>query len=155
VFDVKRRRFLVNIREPACVAVLAAVSGQLLAEWPVSFAGPHGMDIDQEGGRAFVACDAGRVVALDLENGKELESVPISGSPDATWYNTKRGHLYVAIGKASGASGVLELINTRTMVVEQQVTTEQGAGTTAYVEQRQRLYVFLPQTCRVAVYDEV
>jgi DNA-binding beta-propeller fold protein YncE len=136
VFDVTRRRFLVNIREPARVAVLEAVTGHLLAEWPVSFAGPHGMDIDAEGGRVFVACDAGNVVALDLATGEELRSVPIAGSPDATWYNTRRGHLYVAIGNASGVSGVLELINTGTMTVEQQVPTEQGAGTTAYDEQR-------------------
>jgi hypothetical protein len=113
------------------------------------------MDIDAEGGRVFVACDAGHVVALDLATGEEVGSVPIAGSPDATWYNGKRGHLYVAIGKANGALGVLELINIRTMAVEQQVPTEQGAGTTAYDEQRQRLYVFLPQTCRIAVYDEV
>jgi len=151
VFDAARQRFLVNIREPAAVVVLDAEIGHIVAQWPVSFAGPHGLDIDPEGGRAFVACDAGQVVALDLATGEELWNVPIAGSPDATWYNAKRTHLYVAIGNP----GMLDVINTSTTTVIQRVPTEQGAGTTAYDEQRQGLYIFLPQTCRVAVYDEV
>ncbi len=153
VFDPVRQRFLVNIREPACLAVLES-TGRLEAEWPISHAGPHGLDIDAEGRRAFVACDAGQVVALDLATGEELGSVRISGSPDATWYNARRALLYVAVGQAIGTTGQLDVIDTRSMKVAQQVVTEEGAGTTAYDEQRQRLYVFLPLTCRVAVYDE-
>ncbi len=151
VFDPGHKRFLVNIREPSCVAVLQAATAGIEAQWPVSYAGPHGLDIDTAGGRAYVACDAGQVVALDLATGHELGSVPIAGSPDATWYNARRARLYVAIGKP----GVLDVINTDSMSVEQEIPTEEGAGTTAYDEQRQLLYVFLPGTCRAAIYEEI
>ena len=36
----------------------------------------------------------------------------------------------------------------------EQVPTEEGAHTTAFDQLRQRLYVFLPRICRVAVYVE-
>jgi hypothetical protein len=39
------------------------------------------------------------------------------------------------------------------MTVEQHLPTEQGAHTTAFDAQRQRLYAFLP-SCRVVVYEE-
>jgi len=150
VYDGARSRFLVNIREPACVAVLSAVSGEQIALWPVSVAGPHGLDLDADGGHAFVACDAGKVVALDLKDGREVVQVHIAGAPDAIWYNAQRERLYVAIEDP----GVVDVINTKTMTLEETIVTEHGAHTTAFDPDRQRLYVFLPTTCRVAMYDE-
>jgi len=41
------------------------------------------------------------------------------------------------------------------MLLKEQVTTEQGAHTTAFDARRQRLYVFLPISCRAAVYEEI
>jgi hypothetical protein len=40
------------------------------------------------------------------------------------------------------------------MTLEEEIMTERGAHTTAFDPDRQRLYVFLPATCRIAVYDE-
>jgi DNA-binding beta-propeller fold protein YncE len=150
VYDASQSRFLVNIREPACVAVLSSVSGEQIAVWPVSAAGPHGLDLDTDGGRAFVACDEGVVVALGLEDGRELGRAAIAGAPDAIWYNAQRQRLYVAIEDP----GVVDAINTQTMTPEEEIVTERGAHTTAFDPDRQRLYIFLPTTCRVAVYDE-
>src|SRR5919197_1864934 len=44
---------------------------------PVSSMGPHGLDIDKESDRAFVACDSGEVVVLDL---KRQYTVRIDGN---------------------------------------------------------------------------
>jgi len=149
-YDAHDDRFLVNIREPACVAVLAAETAATVTQWPVSSAGPHGMDLDHAGRRAFVACDGGMVVALDLATGQEVARVAIAGMPDAIWYNPRRERLYVAIAEP----GVVDVVDTQAMAVVQQLQTEAGAHTTAYDDTRQRLYVFLPQTCRAAVYME-
>jgi DNA-binding beta-propeller fold protein YncE len=149
-------RFLVNIREPACVAVLSADPFMLVERFPVLSPGPHGLDLDQDGRRAFVACDGNAVVTLDLATGREQARVPIAGPPDAIWHNHWLGRLYVAIahlGILNGASGVINVVNTQSMTVEEQIATEAGAHTTAYDARRQRLYVFLP-SCRVAVYEE-
>lgn len=150
VYDPGADRFLVNIREPACVAVLAADTAALQARWPVSSAGPHGLDLDPEHGRAFVACDGGKVVAVDLKTGRELASVAIAGEPDAIWYNADRSRLYVAIGQP----GVVSVVDTREMALTQELPTEGGAHTTAFDRTRQLLYAFLPSSCQAAVYEE-
>lgn len=149
VYQQSRDRFLVNIREPAMVAVVSASTFELTGQFPVLDIGPHGLDLDQDGRRAFVACDGGNVVALDTSTGSELARVSISGAPDAIWHNAKLGRLYVAITDP----GVIKVINTQTMTIDEQISTEEGAHTTAYDAIRQRLYVFLP-SCRVAVYEE-
>src|SRR6266568_3449618 len=51
------------------VAVLSASTFALVEQFPVSDVGPHGLDLDQEGRRAFVACDGGSVVTLDTSTG--------------------------------------------------------------------------------------
>jgi DNA-binding beta-propeller fold protein YncE len=109
------------------------------------------MDLDLAGGRAFVACDGGAVVALDRTSGQELAQVPIAGGPDAIWYNPHRQRLYVAIGDP----GIVEVVDTQAIVIIQQVETERGAHTIAFDAARQRLFVFLPDSCRAAVYEEV
>jgi serine/threonine-protein kinase len=149
VYSQTGDRFFVNIREPSVVAVLSASPFGLIGQFPVSGVGPHGLDLDQKGRRAFVACDGGIVVSLDTSTGIELARVPIAGAPDAIWHNHRRGRLYVAIE----APGMIDVVNTETMTVEEHIPTEAGAHTTAYDSRRQRLYVFLP-SCRVAVYEE-
>lgn len=150
LFDTPRDRYLINIREPACVM---AIPGELDADprrIPISVDGPHGLDLDRERDRAFVACDGGSVAVLDLTHDAEVGAVHIAGVPDAIWYNPKRNRLYVAIGEP----GFVDVINTRSLTVEEEVTTERGAHTTAYDDARQLLYVFLPQSCRSDVYSE-
>ena len=151
VFDAARDRFLVNIREPACVAVLDGATAALQSLISVSAAGPHGLDIDPRMDRAFVACDAGELVVLDLRGDREAASVPIGGEPDAIWFNAHRGLLYVAIGDP----GLIDVVDCDSMSIAERIATEHGAHTTAFDTDRQRLYVFLPGSCRAAVYDEV
>jgi DNA-binding beta-propeller fold protein YncE len=150
VYDPSADRFLVNIREPACVAVLTADTAAVRARWPVSSVGPHGLDLDLEHGRAFVACDGGKVLAVDLETGRELAGVAIAGEPDAIWYNAGRSCLYVAIGRP----GVVSVVDTREMALAQELPTEVGAHTTAFDPTRELLYAFLPSSCQAAVYEE-
>ena len=149
VYDRAGDRFLVNIREPALVAILSASTFALVGQFPISEVGPHGLDLDEACRRAFVACDGGSVVTLDTSTGNELATLPIAGTPDAIWHNHRLGRLYVAIPNP----GVIDMVNTKTMTIGEQIQTEPGAHTTAYDAQRQRLYVFLP-SCRVAVYEE-
>ena len=150
VYDSTRDRYLVNIREPAVVEVLSATTLKRTATFPISAQGPHGLDLDPIQDRAFVACDSGVVVVLDLRTGREIVSIPIAGEPDAIWYNRSRHKLYVAVGNP----GVVDVLDTRTMVVDERIATEEGAYTTAFDPVRQILYVFLPRSCRAAIYAE-
>jgi DNA-binding beta-propeller fold protein YncE len=149
VFDKASDRFLVNIREPASVVSLDGSSGQIVGTWPISSSGPHGLDLDREGRRAFVACDGGQAIVVDLTTGHELASIAISGAPDAIWFNPTRKHLYVGVGDP----GLIDVVDTEHARVVDSMTTEAGAKTSAFDGKRQRLYVFLPQSCAAAVFE--
>jgi DNA-binding beta-propeller fold protein YncE len=150
VYDGARDRFLINVRDPAVVDVLAAENLTRVATFPIPAPGPHGLDLDPERDHAFVACDGGAVVVLDAASGETLGSVAIAGEPDAIWFNGARRRLYVAIGKP----GLIEVVDTEELKVVERVETEEGAHTTAFDPGRQQLYVFLPRSCRAAVYRE-
>jgi DNA-binding beta-propeller fold protein YncE len=150
VHDAEADRFLVNIREPARVVAIAGEQPAVVEEWSIPCAGPHGLDLDPDARRGFVASDEGFVSVLDLSTGRESARVPIAGEPDAIWYNPRPKALYVAIGRP----GVVDVIDTVAMVRREQLITEEGAHTTAFDRVRQRLTVVLPGTCRAAVYAE-
>jgi DNA-binding beta-propeller fold protein YncE len=150
VYDAPRQRYLVNIRDPSCVVALAANTLEEVARIDGLASGPHGLDLDREGQRAFVACDAGYVCTLDLTTDREIGRVQIAGEPDAVWYSSTAGALYVAIG----SPGVIDVLDTRELAIVQQVNTGSGAHTTAFDSQRHRLYVFLPASAEAAVFDE-
>jgi DNA-binding beta-propeller fold protein YncE len=150
VYDGSRERFLVNIREPACVVALSAENLQQVARIDGLPPGPHGLDLDQARNRAFVACDAGSVAVLDLSTDREIARVPIAGEPDAIWYSAAADHLYVAIGDP----GAVDVIDGSAFSVVEEISTEEGAHTTAFDSERHRLYVFLPRSCQAAVYLE-
>ncbi len=150
VYEPTYDRFLINIREPAAVAVLPAGGPPISALWGVEAHGPHGLDLDRQSGRAFVACDGAFVIALDINSGRETGRTGISGEPDAIWFNALTRRLYVAVG----ASGRIDVVDTERMFLAEFVATEVGAKTTAFDNDRQRLYVFLPRTCAAAVYED-
>src|SRR5438094_623209 len=83
---------------------------------------------DRTCGRAFVACDASVVAVLDLASDSELGRLPIAGQPDAIWYSSATDRLYIAIAQP----GVIDVVDGRTLAVVDQVTTEEGAHTTAF-----------------------
>jgi hypothetical protein len=90
------------------------------------------------------------VVILDFSTGCEKAVVPIGGGPDVAWLNRSRHRLYCAIGNP----GVIEVIDARKLVVDERVSTEEGAHTFTFDEKRQRLYAFLPKSCRASIYRE-
>ena len=142
---------MVNVREPAGVAILASENLSQKAFLPISIAGPHGLDIDDRNGLAYVACDGGAVVVLDASTGHEEAVVPIGGGPDVIWLNADQHRLYCAIGKP----GIIEVIDTQKTIVDEKVNTEEGVHTFTFDKKRQKLYAFLPKSCRAAVYKEI
>ncbi len=149
-FDKKRDRFLVNIKEPPEVAVLSASSGEETYSLAVSAAGPHGMALDEQNDRIYVACDAKQLVVLDSESGKEVSKIGISGPPDVLWLNSEYQRVYCACGEP----GAIDVIDTRRLSKIEQVKTEPGAHTFTFDVDRQRLYSFYPESCCTAIFEE-
>jgi len=149
VYDKRTEAFYVNIVEPARIAVIDADDpGAISRFFEVSAHGPHGLDLDTERMLLYCACDQGVVLTVDTRSGKTVGQVDLSGAPDVVFYNRGLGHLYVA----NGDPGAIDVIDTERMTRVETVPTEKGAHTIAFDEERNRVFAFLPQTHRAALY---
>jgi len=52
------------------------------------------------------------------------------------------------------ARSMIEAMDTQVMIVDEKVNTEEGVHTFAFDNKRQRLYAFLPKSCRAIIYKE-
>jgi DNA-binding beta-propeller fold protein YncE len=149
IYDAARQTFFVNIASPArIVAIDARDPFKMAKEYEVPAAGPHGLDLEPVKGRLLCACDAGVLLAIDAASGRALGDVPLSGAPDVIFLHPQSGRLYVAIGDP----GVIDVIDIGTMRRREVVPTERGAHTLALDRKRNKIYAFLPQSHRAAVF---
>jgi len=149
VFDPQQDMFFVNVSNPAViVGIKASRPGEIACTYQVPATGPHGLALDTRTRRLFCACDAKKLVSLEADSGKILHELPLSGTPDVLFLNAARRHLYAAIGDP----GVIDVFDIDTMTLLQTVPTEKGANTIAFDAVRNKVYAFLPQTHRAAVF---
>jgi DNA-binding beta-propeller fold protein YncE len=149
VYDVQADAFYVNIADPAQIIVVDAGNPTVIARTiAVPAAGPHGLDIDTDRGRLFCACDGEKLIAVDAHSGQLLDILDIGGVPDVIFFNAALRHLYVAIGNP----GILQVFDTDAMKLIETVPTEQGSHTIAFDPAKNKVYAFLPQTHRAALY---
>jgi DNA-binding beta-propeller fold protein YncE len=149
VFDPHQEVFFVNIADPAVIVVIdARAPTQIAKTYTIPAGGPHGLDLDLACQRLFCACDDKTLVCLDSQSGRVLAELELSGAPDVIFLNARYEHLYVAIGEP----GVIDVVATATMQRIETLETERGAHTLAFDAERNKVYAFLPQTHRAAVY---
>jgi hypothetical protein len=138
VTDAAFTRVFLAIREPSMVLVARLPELKEVEHWKLSPGGAHGLDIDHQRGRLYVACDDAAVVEVNIGSGETSNEWPIVGAPDVTFFNPTTGIVHVAIGEP----GLVQSIDPRTGTCIQ-TTTGAGAHTTALVAP-DRLYVFSP-----------
>lgn len=149
IFDASSDVFYVNISDPSQIVVIESRNPTRVARaFNVPAAGPHGLDLDVPQQRLFCACDDGKLITLEATSGKVLDASDLSGKPDVIFFNAHFKHLYVAIGDP----GIIEVFDTDTMRRIETGTTEKGAHTLAFDAERNKVYAFLPQTHRAAIY---
>jgi DNA-binding beta-propeller fold protein YncE len=152
VYDPVADAFHVNIMDPPQIAVVEAGDPvRVRRVVPIAHAGPHGLDIDVARRRVFCACDAGMLLELDADTGAVMGTAAIAGPPDVVFFNSGRGHLYVAIGEP----GVIEVFATSPLRRLETVPTEAGAHTLAFSARRNLVAAFLPETHRAALYEDL
>jgi DNA-binding beta-propeller fold protein YncE len=148
VYDPEQHLFFVNVADPPVIAVLDARQPDRIArQISVPARGPHGLDLDRSRGKLYCACDQGTLVALDSRTGAVIARLELSGPPDVIFLDSRRSHLYVAVGDP----GVIDIVDVRGWVKIGTVTTEEGAHTIALDEGQHRVYAFLPRTHRAMV----
>lgn len=152
VYDAARQMFFVNIASPArIIAIDARDPTRVLKEFDVPAVGPHGLDLDSSTGRLFCACDGGVLLALDADSGQVLADVQLSGPPDVIFLHSKFVRIYVAVGQP-GVIDVIDVADTALMRRREVVSTELGAHNLALDRKRDKIYAFLPQSHRAAVF---
>jgi DNA-binding beta-propeller fold protein YncE len=150
IFDPDSERFYVNIADPAQIVIVEARRPGAIADiFNVPAAGPHGLDLDLRTHRLFCACDAGRLITLDAGSGKVTSDQALSGTPDVVFFNAVHEQLYVAVSNP----GVIDVFDTGRMTSLGRVETERGAHTIAFAPSGDRVFAFLPQSHRAAIYQ--
>ena len=134
---------------PAQIVVLASGEPDRVARTiAIPAPGPHGLDFDPEHRRLFCACDAKQLVILEADSGKVIKQLELSGHPDVIFFNRVLRRLYVAVGDP----GLVDVFDTDVMEPVETVQTEHGAHTLGFDSERNKVYSFLPETHRAAVY---
>jgi DNA-binding beta-propeller fold protein YncE len=149
ILEGKTGQFYVNIADPAQIVVISATNPtgvERIIDVPAS--GPHGLDLDVVQGLLFCACDARKLVCIDAHSGDVLAQADLSGVPDVIFFNPTLKHLYVAVGDP----GVIDVFDTSEMRLIESVNTERRAHTIAFNPQTDKVYAFLPQSHRAAIY---
>ncbi|HEV2005806.1 MAG TPA: hypothetical protein VGQ85_04255, partial [Candidatus Limnocylindrales bacterium] len=148
VFDPTTDAFFVNIADPpSIVRIDGADPTAIAATIAIAAAGPHGLEVD-ELGRLYCACDAGRLYVLAPPDYDIVADLPLAGAPDVIFLDPSLRQLYVAIGDP----GVIEVFDVDRLERVQAVATERGAHTIGLDPDRHRIYAFLPETHRAAVF---
>ena len=152
IFDPAAKVFYVNIANPPQIAVVdPQMPEQVTRVYDIPTEGPHGLDLDLSNRRLFCACDSGKVFSLDADSGEILAQAPLSGKPDVLFYNSTRQHLYVAVGDP----GMIDVFDTQTLQRLETVTTEKGAHTLGFDPLHNKIYAFLPNSHRAAVFNDL
>jgi DNA-binding beta-propeller fold protein YncE len=149
MFDAEQGVFFVNIADPPVIVVVDR-DGRIERRIDVTARGPHGLALDHSGHRLLCACDEGKVVSIDSRSGQVLGTLDLSGPPDVVFLSEALGRLYVAIGDP----GVIDVIDVDAWRMIERVPTGPGAHTIGHDRETNRVYAFLPQTHRAAVFQD-
>ncbi|MGH8182225.1 MAG: YncE family protein, partial [Rhodanobacteraceae bacterium] len=99
--DNARNRAYSNLWKGKTVA-MELTSHKVLAEWPNTCKGSHGIAIDAAHDHVFVACGGGKVVTLAPdEGGKVIASARAGAGIDIISYSPRLHHLYVPSARAA------------------------------------------------------
>ncbi len=103
-------RIFLNMVEKSAVAVIDRTKRVVVATWPVTGGRINvGIALDEEHHRLFVACREGKLMVLDSDTGKVLQTLPIATGVDDMVYDPVRRRIYVACGE--GFVNVFEQID--------------------------------------------
>jgi DNA-binding beta-propeller fold protein YncE len=150
-------RIFVNVPEKRSIEVIDRVRMQAVASWPLpNAAGNFPMAVDGAHHRLFVGCrKPSALIVLDSDTGKEIASVAIDGDADDVFYDAKSGRVYVTCG--AGFIDVLDENDLLPYNVTDKIPTAEGARTSLFVPELNRLYLAVPhrgsQQAEVRVFE--
>jgi DNA-binding beta-propeller fold protein YncE len=130
-----------NVEDKSEVVVIDSRSLKVKARWPIAPAGaPAPIAMDRDHRRLFVAArKPAMLVVMNADEGKVIQSFPISGGADADVYDSKTGLIYVSTRE--GWVHIFHEDSPDHYSEVGKVKTELGAKTMAYDPKTERIFV--------------
>jgi DNA-binding beta-propeller fold protein YncE len=97
-YDPVARKVYVNLQDQNIFAVIDPATDKVVGRYSVGKCkGNHGMSLDPEHHRAFLACEENNLMAVfDLDKHVSIASLPLADGPDVTKFDAGLGRIYVA-----------------------------------------------------------
>jgi len=108
-YDPVARKVYVNLQDENIFAVIDPATDTVVGRYPVQGCrGNHGMAIDPEHHRAFVACEGNDTLTVfDLDTHRAIAHLPMAKGADVVMFDRELGRIYVAC--SSGAISVFQM----------------------------------------------
>jgi DNA-binding beta-propeller fold protein YncE len=108
-YDPVARKVYVNLQDDNTFAVIDPASDEVVGRYSVGRCkGNHGMTLDPEHHRAFLACEQNELMAVfDLDKHLPIAFLPLAGGPDVIKFDPGLKRIYVAC--SSGAVSVFQM----------------------------------------------
>jgi DNA-binding beta-propeller fold protein YncE len=107
-YDPVARQVYVNLQDQDTLAVIDPAMDTVVARYPVAGChGNHGMALDPEHHRAFLACEGNNVLTVfNLDTHQSIAHLPMAKGADVVQFDPGLGRIYVAC--SSGAISVFQ-----------------------------------------------
>lgn len=108
-YDPVAKKIYVNLQDQNVFATIDPATDEVVARYPVGrCAGNHGMALDPEHHRAFLACEGNELMTVfDLDKHQPIAFLPLASGPDVIKFDPGLKRIYVAC--YSGAISVFQM----------------------------------------------
>jgi len=108
-YDPLAKKIYVNLQDQNIFAIIDPATDEVLARYPVGrCTGNHGMALDPDHHRAFLACEGNELMTVfDLDKHQPIAFLPLAGGPDVIKFDPGLKRIYVAC--YSGAISVFQI----------------------------------------------
>lgn len=108
-YDPVAKKVYVNLQDTNIFAVIDPNADEVIGRYPVGRCkGNHGMTLDPEHHRAFLACEGNELMTVfDLDKNQPIAYLPMAGGPDVIKFDPALKRIYVAC--SSGAISVFQM----------------------------------------------
>jgi DNA-binding beta-propeller fold protein YncE len=145
VVDPDSSRIFVNNPAKNEVDVINRETRSVETAWPIRMATKNvAMALDAAGHRLFVACRSGKIVVLDSQTGKELQSLDIGMGVDDLIFEPATRRIYASTGGGTGSTAVYEELNQDNYKLLAEVATAPGAKNEVLVPKIDRYFTVVP-----------
>jgi DNA-binding beta-propeller fold protein YncE len=147
LLDESGQRLFCFVSVSSKINVIDTTKKKVIATWPTSSERPGDAAFDATTNRLLIATrKPPQMIAMDADTGKEVSSLPTVEGMDGVYFDAKRRHVYVSGGRDAEVGFVYIYQQKDADRYEQigKVPTRQGAGTSLWVPEFNRLYVGAP-----------